>query len=112
MRIVPFVVVVVAVAPRFVVVVVVARVIARRRPSSCDVRRPAPRRAWAMGPLTLIVGRSVGRSVGPRGVGVMIRRGVPHVVKTTRTPSVSSMCMVVVVVVVVVGEEASRENIR
>jgi hypothetical protein len=42
----------------------------------------------------------------------MIRRGVPHVVKTTRTPSVSSMCMVVVVVVVVVGEEASRENIR
>ena len=41
----------------------------------------------------------------------MIRRGVPHVVKTTRTPSVSSMCMVVVVVVVV-GEEASRENIR
>jgi hypothetical protein len=62
-RIVPFVVVVVAVAPRFVVVVVVARVIARRRPSSCDVRRPAPRRAWAMVPLTLIkVGRSVGRS--------------------------------------------------
>ena len=40
----------------------------------------------------------------------MIRRGVPHVVKTTRTPSVSSLFMVGVVVVVV-GELPSRYNI-